>query len=291
MAIFYPRKQTVIILLVCIVVVGATAYYTSSGSSSNASTEQNTLAVNAKVPTNEAAVSQIDTSGLSDWKEQFVDTSNTSKTANSATPKQKLSNTDSFARDFFSRYVELKQANLLNNTDIVNQTAADLVTAHVKSDPLKVYTKSDLHIVPATPASLNNFSIRVGQIMESYKVSKNEATILQEYLATNDPMSLKGIAPIVATYKRMISSFLATPTPDSETSDALDLINSFSAFEYAAENMVASDADSVNGLSGVSIHSQGAQAMITALTNIHDSLRSQGITFNFRQEVLNTLLL
>jgi hypothetical protein len=293
MAIFYPRKQTVIIFVVCLAIVLATAYFTSSGSQVSASDLQNTLSVSVPDTSdvkNQANLQNIDTTGLPDWKEQFSNAAKPDSGTKAPASPEKLTQTDSFARDFFTRYVELKQANLLNNDDIVNQTAADLVTAHISTDPAKVYAERDIHIVPSSQASLTSYSQAIARIMESYTIKKNEAAIIQDYLAKDDPNILKQITPIVTTYKRMISAIVVLPVPADLSEADLELLNSFSIFKTAAENLMRTDSDSVAGLSGVSSHAEGIVGMITALTDIHDTLRDKGVVFDFNQDILNVLL-
>ena len=205
MAIFYPRKQTVIIFVVCLLAVWGVAYYASGNASATRKTTDHVLDV-GDVSTN------IETSPISnsdDWQKQFID--NTAK--NSAAPSSKKTGsaekttpqtmTDKLGQQLFASYMQLSQANLLNNKDVVSQTAGDLVESQINTNPTKTYTLSDLPILSTMDKSiLNNFSISVGQIMESYPIKKSESAIMQSYLTDNDAKVLKSIDPIIKAYKK-----------------------------------------------------------------------------------------
>lgn len=289
MAISYPRKQTVIIFVVCSIAVIGTAYYTSSQNIVSAS-EQESALIMAKMG-KPVAAAPIDTSSLPDWRKSFTDTAKKPDSTIKTTVPEKLTQTDELGRAFFARYAELKQANMIDNTDVVNQSAADLVTANLQTMPPKVYSVSDIHLTQTSNASaLNTFSSAVGHAIESYSATKSESDILQTYLASNDPAVLKDLDSIVKAYKKIISSLLAIPTPPSISDQELAVVNAVSTLEFAAENLRSADTDTIRGLAGVTAHANGVNQMIDALTQLHDALTAEGVSFDFNQDVLNIFL-
>ncbi|MDE1940694.1 MAG: hypothetical protein KGI66_01095 [Patescibacteria group bacterium] len=287
MAMFYPRKQTVITFVVCAVAVVAAKYYVSSADQPADSARLQALAASAT--DTEAAI--IDSPEFADWQASFGTTTVKKPAAGSSSSPETLTRTDKFSRDFFTRYMELKQAGLLNNQDIVNQATNDVITADVNPTPPKVYTLSDLKISSsADAASLQSFSSAVASVIESYRVAKNEQSILTDFFASNDPSSLKSLAPVIATYKRMIASLLAIRTPRSVSAQQLEIINALSAMEAAATDLQALGSDTIRGLAGISAHTAAVTAMITALTDMHSALTGLGASFDFDQSVLNTML-
>ena len=288
MAIFYPRKQTVIIFVISVCLVLGTAYYVHSGNLFETSSDQ------VAVVTSQKGTDNVDTSAIvtnSDWKKSFANVSQTNKSATAKAASPNLTQTDKFGRDLFTKYMQLQQANLLDNQAIVDQAAQDVLTSNLSVGSAKVYSESNISITIASdPATLKTFGAAIAHVMESYAITKNESTIIQEYLDSKNSKSLKGIDPIIATYKRMLSELLAIKTPRIAVAEYLNLINSLSTFEFAAENLRVTDTDPIRGLDGVRIHADGASAMIDALTNLKTILDSHGATFTFNQTPLNVLL-
>ena len=300
MSIFYPRKQTVVISLICIALVSIVAYRTYGRTP--AASKHDILADPGPVATaavDMEALSASTTPGIaSDWRKQFIDASvsgaypaPSGKAAAPVSPEP-LTMTDKLGRDFFTRYIQLKQANLLSDQSVVDQTTGDLVTANVASVQPKTFTEKDLTITPVSNGtSLSTFSDAVARTVELYDAKESEATIMQDYMNTEDPSVLARLDPIIATYRKIISGLLSIPTPSSVSHDEVALVNSFSALEFSAEAMRATDTDSIRGISGVSAHVNGLTQLIDSLFAIQSDLQRQGATFVLNNEDAFAILL
>ena len=287
MAIFYPRKQTVIIFLVCVLAVWGTTHY--------ASLNANAGQINGAGNNNSAAVVtdlQPNTStDNGDWKKQFEGTVKTPPNSDSAITKEKLTATDNLARDFFTSYIGLKQADLVNDQDAIDQTTANIAAEHINTNPTKLYVVGDLHTIAANDKNtLLTFSQAVTTVLDSYNIRTSQSSIVQSYISKNDPSVLKNIDPIIAAYKRMISSLLAIPTPEIISSQYLELVNALSTMKSAAVDFRGFDTDSVSGLSGMSMHVTGAQQIITGLQDMNAVLEGEGVPFMINQNALNALV-
>lgn len=293
MAFFYPRKQTVIIFVVCTLAVSGAAYYASN----NASAGQSTANIVIKSGTVVADAQNALTSTNADWQKQFLN--NTSgKTTTTGTKNQgaigqnaPLTATDKLGQQLFTSYMELKQANLLDNTDVVNQTAEDLVTSSFNAEQPKIYTQKDLHIISASDEqTLKQFSSSVTDTIDSYTAKESEASIIQEYLTNSDSAILKRLDPIISTYKRMVAELLSVPTPQVMAADQLQIINAFSSLLFAAQSLQISDSDTVKGLAGVTMHVNGTQQVTNALENMNTTLSDKGVILTVNQDVLNAII-
>jgi hypothetical protein len=302
MSVFYPRKQTAVIAIICVMAVSGVAYYTHkntpTASAQQAILENNTVVVEPSDADAEQSAANTASSAGTDWRKQFTDTSvpGTYKIADgNASPSEKaapLTMTDKLSQELFTRYVELKQANLLGNTDAVNQTASDLVTSSVGSAQPRSYTEKDMVIIPASDGkSLSAFAEGVERTVELYDATESESSIMSSYLNNNDPIVLKHIDPIIANYKAIIAGLLSIPTPQSMSAYEVDLINSYGSLEFSAEALRATDTDIVRGIAGVSAHVSGVDQLTSSLLAMQSALEQQGVSFVLNDETAFNVLL
>jgi len=287
MVINYPRKQTLYIFVVCAVLVAATATYASSQKTGATESQNNTLAVSGKAHSNTATV--IDPDAFPDWKNQFAADSGKVAAPTSAATKntpEKLTETDKFGRDLFTRYMQLKEAGQLNNDAVVNQSANDLIDSHIDPSPTKIYVASDITAINSTSQSaLNQYSEALSVALNSFRDEKSESDIVQEYLTTNDASVLNRFTTIIAAYKKITANLVRVPTPASYVDQQLALINAFQGLESAAKDLKVTDTDTIKGLSGATLHATAASNLVDALKNIHDTLGSQNVNLDFDQSL------
>ena len=236
MALFYPHKQTVLIALICLIVVGAAAY--SAYGSSSGGQGAPTVAISS-VQADDAAQQPLPTND--DWRKDFLDAPTSSEPssaegASAPNDDTATTSTDLLGRDFFAHYVALKQANLLDNADVVNQTSDDIVTSDFDSIQPKSYSLSDLTVTPLSDqATLDAFASGVARAIGTYSAPEGEGVVVQKYISASDPSVLSEIDPAIASYKRMLTMLLALKTPQIAANDELDLVNAVSALEFASE--------------------------------------------------------
>lgn len=284
----YPRKQTVIIFVVCLAIVISAMYYSSKNNQQNNTSIKSNIGLTTGYSTSSESL-KIDSSAFSDWKKQFA--SSTIAREVGKIDNKELTQTDRLGRELFTKFVELNQADLLNDNTVITETANNLISSNIAPQESVVYTDKDLKIISSKDlVSLNNFSIAVANAINEYSITKNESTIIGEYLSNSDPNVLKGIDPIIANYKKIISSLLAIPTPQIMVTSELRLINAYSVLLASATDLRTMGTDPVRGLSGISSHITGAKEIISSIKEIYDNLKLQGVDFNFNQEIMNVLL-
>jgi hypothetical protein len=283
----HPEKSTAIIFAICVVAVGGAALYVYGQPRMDQTIELKQIVASNESP------SQIATGTTEDWRAQFL-SATTSQYAEK--PKAKASAgpstvTESLGMYFLSKFADLKQANLVGNADIVNQTVDNMLSTNL--DPLKpkIYSASDLTVTAATDAvALGTFSNALARLIGSYSATTSEFAIIQEFVSNSDPSVLNGLRLIIAEQKRILTGLLSIPVPQLLIKDHIDLINGFSTLEAASESLHVASADSVRGLVGASLHVDGAQKITDALSAINQLLTSNGVLFNFHWEILNPLL-
>jgi hypothetical protein len=307
MAFSYPspsrraRTQTLLIFIVCILVVGTVAYYRVPSSQAGEISE-NALVVEAQPSSSPIEITDSDNDGTPDWQEQFsgsVKASNgisASGGASSAMSETDSTNepktlTDKFGRDFFTQYVNLKQTGLFDDPDTVTQSMQNLVENAVDSEQPVRYKLTDIRETSnSSDAALQTWIASVSKAFDSFTWTKNEVMLANESLTREDPSLLKKISPIISGYTKIIASLKATQTPESVSTEMIDLINAISTLKYAAQAMQSFGTDPLKGTIGVKAYSEGVQSLIAALEHIDAVVADRGITFEINSRVLETLV-
>ena len=101
MAANYPHKQTIIIGAVCIIAIAAVAFYVYGKNTSDSD-----LSIQPSINNENDTLSTS-----TDWRKDFFTSTTTaiSKLASTSDQNGPLTLTAEMSRDFFSRYIQLKQ--------------------------------------------------------------------------------------------------------------------------------------------------------------------------------------
>ncbi|MDE2037604.1 MAG: hypothetical protein KGI69_00035 [Patescibacteria group bacterium] len=281
----HQSKQTFIISAVCALAVAGAAWYVfgnGKGAPAARPSTENVQADAATVPTD------------SEWRNEFFGQSTSTMTTSPAkigSTTQALTLTDRLGRDLFSKFVDLKQADLIGNADVVDQTADNLVTASYGQVKPKTYSQSDLILTAATgTAAFQAYGNAVVSVFNSYKASRNGSAIMQDYLTNSDPSILSQLDPAIAEQKAMIAELLAIPVPLAFAGYDIDAVNAMSSLEAGTEAMRSTGADTVKGMVGIGMHTSAAQSLVDALDAIAIKLRDNGLGFGLDWSVMNPLL-
>jgi hypothetical protein len=226
--------------------------------------------------------------GSDDWKEILLasDKSGTS-TVKDITKEQKesLTQTDIVARDFFSKFMVLRQTGTdqdkLSQADLVNQTVGKIMLVQSK-----VYTVKDGIVVKedSSADSIRQYGNEIGYIFKkNITNSRNEAEIAKDSLQKEDPEILKEIDPIILSYKNILDELIKISTPSSILNSHLNLINSMSSAIFIAESLRKSNIDPISGIQAVSLYPTTAQRLSNVLIAIRDSIKSLAITYNYQE--------
>lgn len=281
MALFYPHRQTLVIALVCAIVVGGAAYFSFKGSTSNsAPSAQATVSAN----TQDSQPILADT----DWQKEFYSSSTPNFDSSSASKNQTattspLTLTDVFGEDFFSKFMEVQQAGLTNDPDVMNNMSNQLMSDSLGSvDTPQPFPLSSIHIVNVTDqASLQKYASSVSAILSAYIPDQdhNEATLAEQALEQGDTDALSSIDPIIANYESALKALMIMPVPQPLASYHLDLMNGIAVSLFNAQSLRHVDTDPVKGMAAIGLEVQGLQYMSNAVSEIQQYLASNGVTF------------
>lgn len=237
-----------------------------------------------------------DGDGLKDWEEALLGTDpnkaddksliekarNNTSTHTEIESTETLTSTDVLARDFFARYMELKQVGL--STD--KQSQENLVGQVLKSglildNPKKYELKDIIVITDTSKEAIKKYGNDIGAVFKKYNANnRDEAVIAKEAIDKEDYKILKEIDPIILNYKNIINNLLKIQAPKSISDTHLALINSVNLFLFVSESLRKVDVDPVKGLQGVNRELEAAKALDDALRSIKDRLYSIDITYS-----------
>ena len=219
-----------------------------------------------------------------DWKKILIanDLSSSTKKINSIKQNENLTQTDLFSRDFFTRYMELRQMGISNDKISQEDVASQVLKNGIMLSVPKTYKESDILINNNTDIeSLRKYGNDAGQIFKTYVVkSRNEAIIVKDYTDKSDPKILEELDPIIKSYKNMLNGLLKVSAPTSLSNEHLNLINTMSSLVYIVEGLRKMDIDPLAGIQAVARYTETYQQFISVINNIKSKLSSTGIIYS-----------
>jgi hypothetical protein len=204
-------------------------------------------------------------------------------TASASSKKEEnLTSTDKLARDFFARYMELKQIGLSGD----KQSQEELVSAAIKNGLVlrQPATYNETEIIlhgDNSPEALKKYGNEVGEIFQKNNPvsSRNEMIIAKDSVEKENLEILKEIDPIIAAYKKILNSLVKVKTPDSLKQIHLDLLNSMNEILFTANSLRKIDTDPLSGIQGTAMYLKGAGDLNKAFNALKNFLDSNHIVY------------
>lgn len=277
------RLHTSIIFAVCaILVIGVSIYVHRENLSAPGQAQQAPpAAIRSDVPivTND------------DWKKTFFtvsgtpvtgDVSDTAIAGSLNATSSPLTATDRFGREFFSKYMILKQAGIAINSDLGKATVQGVADSSLDlAAQIPQYSTSDLSIIAdETPASLRRYGNAVAEAVYRHAPSGNDAIIAKDAMEKSDPVLLQGIDPIIGAYTAMRDELLRTAVPRSATNAHLDLVNSVSEALYNAIAFRHVFDDPLPAIGAVARYQDTESSFFAAMVNLRAYFQSSGTAFD-----------
>ncbi len=204
----------------------------------------------------------------------------TSAVANAT--NQKLSQTDKIARDFFAKYMELKQLGLSTDKTSQQQLVGQVLRSGIVLETPKTYTLKDiLTISDNSPASVKQYGNELGAIFKKYVLTKsrNETVIAKDSLDNDDPEILKELDPIIASYRNILNAILKVKAPQTLTSTHLGMVNGMSSLLFVSESLRKIDKDALSGIQGTNTYLAATQGLARTFDELKGYFKSLGITY------------
>jgi hypothetical protein len=278
-----------IVAIICAAAVAVTAGYSYHQNQSTENTGEKTVDV---VPnTQDTQAENTLSTSTDDWKSQFFSNATGTKTVFQTTSKtdsqQDASNTltDQMSKNLFARIIDLKQNGLDTNQQLVQDTIDQTIDETVDSaSKSKKYTTSDITITPNTDqASIRTYADAVATVFMDNAPTQDPATIASNAFDKNDLSLLSQIDPIIAWYKKTISSLLAIPTPRSATQVHLDMINASSQILNVSEALRNIQGDPAQSIIAIGTYTDAQQADIISVENMSAYLNNNHVSFTTQE--------
>ena len=283
MAKYYPRSQTFVTFVIASLFVIAT-YVVINGfpSTSKQVSFQNESVkpiVNIEKETN--FKEEPWQKEFFDQKLQKVDTKNAIDSNKNNKP-EKLTATEKFGRDFFTKYAELRQSGLNNNANAVESVTNQLINDSLSQmEGAKVYTLKDLKINPNAndTQSIKNYAQNLMNIMGKWLPEKNEAEIVTSALENDDMDQLKQIDPIIASYQKTFNSLKSMTVPEKLALAHLNLLNGVSMQVYNAKAIRNIEKDPLTSLNGIKNELDSIKKVADAVDSMKSIFDEYGLVF------------
>ena len=223
-----------------------------------------------------------------DWKKILLvnDYATTSgSTGDSNKVNEKLTATDLLGRDFFARYMELRQMGGANDKLSQEQLVTEILESGVMLSTPKIYTVADILIkYDDNTDSLKKYGNDAGGIIKSNSISsRNEAIITKDAIDTDNMKILKELDPIIKSYRNTLTSLLKVQAPQSISNMHLDLVNSMSSLVFIAEGLRKVDVDPLAGIQAIARYTATMQQFAASVNNIKNKLLPLGIVYSTKE--------
>jgi hypothetical protein len=274
----YPNRQTLIIALICLGAVSATLMYIRPELLSQKSTWKSVEIAPTAIVSTDSNFTEL---AESEWKKAFNVTSPTlSETAKDS--DKPLTLTDQLSRDFFTKYVELRQNSLSEDQKSVETAMNQTLSSAVSSAPKpKIYSLSNILISNLYDKnSLRAYGNNIGTIFAKSGPREDPTNITSEALEKDDMTILEELKPIITSYDKMTKSVLATSVPRPLASYHLELVNSLSGMLYVSEGLKLISTDPIQGMLALNQYVIARESMGRSLVNINDYLNKNEVYFS-----------
>ncbi len=287
----YPIKN-ILLIVVAILLVGGAFFYAEYNNKH--AKIYNSQEVNVSTSTiSNIQNDDTDSDGSKDWEEILAGT-NPSDPKSKPGPVKKASSDlaqtnveqlqpiDTISRDFFARYIELRQIGANTDEESQKELAQRTVNGIVLAKPAQykineILTKSD-----ASSDGLREYASEVGAIFKTYAIkSRDEGQIALEAAEKEDPTLLKEIDPIILSYKNIINALLKVKAPKSIAILHLDLLNGMNGALFIAQAFRNSEADPLKQVQAIAFYGEGMKNLYNALNAIKSYLKYSGINENY----------
>mgnify|MGYP001564509174 CR=1 FL=1 len=234
-----------------------------------------------------------DSDGMKDWEEVLVgtdpkDPKSKQSSAVSASPvkdvtkiAEKLEPIDIVSRDFFARYMELRQLGLSadqgSQQDLIEKTVDG-----IKFNEAKSYLASEIKVrADISKDSIKKYGNDVAAVFKKYAIqSRNEGVIAKDALQKNDPKILEELDPVIVSYRNIVNALLQVESPQITSSMHLDLVNGMNSALFVSQSFRKSDVDPIAGLQAASQYLSTGYKVLDAMKGIKSYLIYLGIFYD-----------
>ncbi len=291
----YSIKNILLILAAILLVGGAFVYAElKNKDSQNVYTAKDSVVAD----TIDTKAQEIDSDGdgSKDWEEILAGTNPHDPKDKPSFPKktitadvtktgtEKLEPVDLISRDFFARYMELRQtgasADKVNQQELVNNTISK-----IKLSEAKPYLSSEIKVrADNSKESVKRYGNEIAVVFNKYALvgtnTRNEGVIAKDALTQQDESILKELDPIIQSDKNIINGILKIEAPQSISTMHLDLLNSMNNILFVAQSFKKIITDPIAGIQASSQYIPSRDGLIKSMRAIQSYFNYLGIKYD-----------
>lgn len=219
-------------------------------------------------------VTDADTDGVEDWRDQFVSAPAVTVSTDAANYEPPKTVTGQLGVALIEDLFKMKAGGPVARTteQIVTGAVENLEQTSTKDT---VYDVKDITIVPVTsPEAVRAYGNALASIILTYNVPglDNELLILRDHITSPDTVDNSGLVKLAEMYKQYRDNTLATPVPKDFVKVHLDLINVYNALHNSIDAMAKTDEDPVVTLVRLKRYEDDATGLTVALNQIYNAI-------------------
>lgn len=268
-----PSKKVLSILIIAVALVSAIIIAFGRDKSSGAINYASNLVVGQKVSIPEN----------SNWQNELgkvVPATQTDQNTEATTSGQTL--TDTVSTSLMSNYLAMQQSGTLDSTSaqkLIDQSASYVDQA---SGQVPQITQQDLNVIPNNGAqSISDYGENLGNILRNNKSKggKNEITIINQAVQSNDPTKMAELNSVIAVYDKTLNELLEMPVPKVFVKVHLGMVNAANTMIYGLKKSETFFSDPMNGLISLQWYQSGITTLSQALQSIRDFIKLNKIIY------------
>lgn len=235
-----------------------------------------------------------DNDGSKDWEEILAGTNpNDPKSKPTATKvaataditkkdsEEKLNQIDLVSRDFFARYMELRQLGTAGDKNTQDDLAQKTVNNIVISKPIDYKLSDIITKTDSSVGAIKEYSEQIGGIFKKHAISsRNELIIVKDAGDNENADTLKELDPIILSYKGIINDLLKVRVPESIKLMHLDLINAVNGSIFVDKSFRNYMINPIEGVQAVAYYEIVAKNLLDAVNAIKGYLKYLGLNEN-----------
>ena len=189
-----------------------------------------------------------------------------------------LNETQKFSRSLFSDYIAVQPADGTTlTTDQTNQIVANSIANIPEKQFEQKYIIGDITTIDnPTSKDISDYSLKINAVLDNEGKNNafKEISIVNDFLAKNDPKILQGIDKIITSYQKSAEEIIHMKTPKEIVDSQLLLANSIYNLSLLAEDLKVIDKNPLISLVAMGTYNQVMLGFTQATDNINLYLSS-----------------
>lgn len=211
--------------------------------------------------------------------DSLIDTEKNKNSANKV--EQPLTETDRIARITFARYMQLKSEGKPIDDAFQKQLINEITSNTIQSTKSsRLYTESDLKIVPTTADSMRRYGNQMGELIKSATWGVDELTIIKSALDKEDEKNLSKLDVSINGYKAILEKSIVTEVPSDAVREHLLLVNALGKMIGSLEGAKLSFKDPALALSIFGKYPEHVTALHRAFIDIQGLFTRNNIVYD-----------